>query len=70
MELPRSAADASRHYAAREGDAELRLFGAQFQALEHPPLLVNQMKQFMELHWMEELAMKDLCVRLWPSEPI
>ena len=31
-ELLRSVADASRHYAAREGDSELRLFWAQFQA--------------------------------------
>src|SRR3989337_897903 len=28
------------------------------------------MKQLMELHRMAELAMKDLCVKLWPSEPL
>ena len=60
----------SRHYATPEGDSELRLFWAQFQAPEHPPFIANEMKQLMELHRMAELAMKDLCVRLWPSEPI
>ena len=28
------------------------------------------MKPQMELHQMEEPAIKDLCARLWPSEPI
>jgi hypothetical protein len=28
------------------------------------------MKQLMEMHRMSELAMKDLCVHLWPTEPI
>jgi hypothetical protein len=69
-ELPRSVADATEHYAKREGDTEQRLFWAQFQAPEHPPLLSNQMKQVMELHWMAGPAMKDLCVWLWPTEPI
>ena len=28
------------------------------------------MKQLMELHRMAEPAMKDLCIRLWPIEPL
>ena len=28
------------------------------------------MKQLMEMHRMSELALKDLCVSLWPAEPI
>ena len=46
------------------------LFWAQFQALEHPPLMSNQMNKMMELHRMAEPAMKDLCVRLCPAEPM
>ena len=70
VELPRSAADVARHHATREGDIEHRLFWAQFQAPEHPPLLSNQMKHLMQLDQMPEPAMKDHCVRLWPTEPI
>jgi hypothetical protein len=28
------------------------------------------MKQLVEMHRMSELAVKDLCVNLWPAEPI
>ena len=69
-ELPKSAAAAAEHYATREEDSERRLFWSQFQAPKHPPLLNNQMKQLMEMHRMAEPALKDLCVRLWPAEPI
>ena len=31
---------------------------------------MNQMKKLMEMHRMVEPAIKDLCVRLWPSEPV
>ncbi|KAI5021629.1 hypothetical protein ZWY2020_058359 [Hordeum vulgare] len=70
MDLPRSAADTTKHHAAQDGDVERRLFGAQFRTPEPNPLLVYQMKQLMELHRMAEPAMKDLCIRLWPSEPL
>ena len=30
----------------------------------------NQLKQLIELHKAAELAMKDLVIRLWPTEPI
>jgi hypothetical protein len=69
-DLPKSAADAARFFAAQEGWVDQRLFWAQFQAPEHPPLLNNQMKQLMELHRMAEPVMKDLCVKLWPAEPL
>ena len=69
-DLSRSAADAAKFFTAQEGRAEQMLFWAQFQAPEHPPLLNNQMKQLMELHRMAEPVMKDLCIKLWPSEPL
>ena len=69
-ELPRSVIDVVEHYAKREEDPVQRLFWAQFQSPEHPPLLSNQMKKLMELHRMARLAMKDLCIRLWPTEAI
>ena len=31
---------------------------------------IDQLKQLVELHPMAELAMKDLIIRLWPTEPI
>ena len=31
---------------------------------------IDQLKQLVELHQAAELAMKDLVVRLWPTEPI
>lgn len=31
---------------------------------------IDQLKQLVELHQADELAMKDLVVRLWPAEPI
>ena len=43
-DLPRSASDAARYFTSQEGRTEQRLFLAQFQAPEHPPLLNNQMK--------------------------
>jgi hypothetical protein len=69
-DLPKSVADATRFFTTQEGRADQRLFWAQFQAPEHPPLLNNQMKQLMELHRMAELEMKGLCAKLWPSEPL
>ena len=68
--LPRNAAAAAEHYATLEEDSTQRLFWSQFLASEHPPLLSNQMKQLMEMHRMSELALKYLCVSLWPAEPI
>ena len=32
--------------------------------------LSDQLKQLTELHRVDELAMKDVIVRLWPAEPI
>ena len=46
------------------------MFWAQFEAPERSPLLVEQLKQLMELHRMAAPAMKDLCIRLWPNEPL
>ena len=31
---------------------------------------VDQLKQLIELHKAAELAMKDMVIRLWPTEPI
>ncbi|KAI4974631.1 hypothetical protein ZWY2020_048238 [Hordeum vulgare] len=69
-DLPKSATNASRHYASQEGDAEMMLFSEQFQTPEKPLLVSDQLKQLMGLHPMAEPAMKDLCIRLWPTEPL
>ena len=69
-DLQKSAADANKIYASRAEDDEARLFWAQFESPERSPLLIEQMKQLMELHRMAEPAMKDLCIRLWPEEPL
>jgi hypothetical protein len=70
LDLQKSAADAKQFYASRgEGD-EARVFWAQFGAPERTPLLNEQLKQLLELYKVAEPAMKDLCIRLWPNEPI
>ena len=70
MDLPRSSSDASRYFAALPGDSVEKAFWAQFQAPEHPPLLNNQMKQLMELHHAAWPVMEDICINLWPQEPL
>jgi hypothetical protein len=70
MDLPRSASDACHYYGSRKGDAEQKAFWAQFQVPSHPPLLNDQMKQLMELYRMARPAMEDLCINLWPTEPL
>ena len=70
VELSKNVAAAVKHYATHEEDSMQRLFWSQFLDSEHPPLLINQMKQLMEMHQMSELAVKDLCVSLWPAESI
>ena len=69
-DLQKSAANANKFYASRGEDDEARLFWAQFESPERSPLLSEQMKQLMELHRMAEPAMRDLCIRLWPAEPL
>lgn len=68
--LPHGAADVAKHFATHDGDAEQRLFWAQFETPELNPSLSYHMKQLMELHRIAEPAMKDLCVHLWPAEPL
>ena len=40
------------------------------QRAKHPLLLNEQMAQWAELHRISGSAMKDIIVRLWPTEPI
>ena len=47
-----------------------KLFWSQYLAPEHPVPFADQLKQLIELHREAELAMKDLIIRLWPTEPI
>ncbi|KAI5015002.1 hypothetical protein ZWY2020_056392 [Hordeum vulgare] len=67
--LPNSATEAEKYCASQKDGAQHRLFWAQFQNLEHPQLASDQLKQPMELHKMTKPAMKDLCIRLWPTKP-
>ncbi|KAI4971740.1 hypothetical protein ZWY2020_002654 [Hordeum vulgare] len=69
-DLPWSVAKANMHYSAHGRDAERRLFWDQFETPELNHNLSYQMKQLMELHRMAELDMKDLCIQLWPTEPL
>ena len=47
-----------------------KLFWSQYLGPEHLLPFIDQLKQLVELHKSAELAMKDLIVRLWPTEPI
>ena len=42
----------------------------QYLAPNYPVPFTDQLKQLIELHKAAELAMKDLIIRLWPTEPI
>ena len=46
-----------------------KLFWLQFDTPKRP-LLNEQMAQWAELHKMSGAAMKDVVVRLWPTEPV
>ena len=41
----------------------------QYLAPNYPVPFIDQLKQLVELHQAAELAMKDLVVWLWPTEP-
>ena len=62
-DLPCSISDAAQFYRAEEGSSTEKLFWSQYLAPEHPV-------PFIELHRAAELAMKDLIIRLWPTEAI
>ena len=68
-DLP-SATAAAQYFRAQEGNTTEKLFWSQYLAPERPALLNNQMMQLAELHRMSGLAMKDVIVRLWPTEHI
>nr|XP_020154394.1 stress response protein nst1-like [Aegilops tauschii subsp. strangulata] len=70
VDLPESAADAARFFQAQEGHAMEKQFWSQFVARECPALLNDQMSQWAELHRMSDAAMRDVIVRLWPTEPV
>ena len=70
MDLPKSPSDAAQFYRAQEGYATEKLFWSQFGASKRPLLLNEQMSQWAELHRISGDAMKNVIIRLWPSEPI
>ena len=69
-DLPHSISDATEFYRAEEGSSTEKLFWSQYLALEHPVPFSDQLKQLTELHRVAELAMKDLIIRVWPTEAI
>ena len=68
--MPKSSIDAAQYYQARDGYATEKLFWSQFGASKRPLLLNEQMSQWAKLHRMSGAAMKDVVVRLWPTEPV
>ena len=69
-DLPRSIADATALFRAKEGSSMEKLFLSQYLAPELPVVLSDQLKQLSELHRVAGLAMKDVIIRLWPADPI
>ena len=69
MDLPKSSSDSAQYYQARDGYATEKLFWSQFGASKRPLLLNEQMSQWVELHRVSGAAMKDVIIRLWPTEP-
>ena len=47
-----------------------KLFWSQFSMPKRPLLLNEQMALWVKLHKLSGSAMKDVVVRLWPTEPI
>ena len=70
LDLPKSVSDATQFFQAQEGHATEKLFWSQFSMPKRPLLLNEQMAQWAELHKISGSAMKDVVVRLWPTEPI
>ena len=68
--LPCSVSDAAEFYRAEEGSSTEKLFWSQYLGPEHLVPFSDQLKQLVELHRAAELAMKDLIIRLWPTEAI
>ena len=68
LDLPKSVSDATQFFQAQEGRAIEKLFWSQFSMPERPLLLNEQMAQWDELHKISDSAMKDVVVRLWPTE--
>jgi hypothetical protein len=69
-DLSKSAADAAQFFQTQDGYATEKQFWTQFATRERPALLNDQMAQWAELHKISEAAMKDVIVRLWPTEPL
>lgn len=70
LDLPKSSFDATQFYQARERYAMEKLFWSQFGTSMHPLLLNEQMCQWAELHRISGAAMKNVIIRLWPTEPV
>ena len=70
LDLLKSSSDAAQYYQARDGYATEKLFLSKFGASKRPLLLNEQMSQWAELHRISGAAMKDVIIRLWPTEPI
>ena len=68
--LPKSLPVAAWYYQARAGYATEKLFWSQFGASKRPLLLNEQMSQWTELHRVSGAAMKDVIIRLWPTEHV
>ena len=69
-DLSRSVSDAAEFFRAEEGSSTEKLFWSQYLAPEHPMPFTNQLRQLVGLHRVAKLAMKDLIIRLWPTEVI
>ena len=69
-DLPRSVSDAPEFFRTKEGSSMEKLFCSQYLAPEHPVPFTDQLRQLVELHRVAELTMKDLIIRLWPTEVI
>jgi hypothetical protein len=62
--------DAGAYFTTSPEESMEKAFWAQFQAPEHPPQLNNQMKQLVERFQTAQPVMEDICINLWPQEPL
>ena len=63
-------ADATEYFQDQKGPEVEKLLWSQFHAPVRPLLLNEQMSQWAELHRISGAAMKNVIIRLWPTDPV
>ena len=69
MDLAASAADADKYFQGQIDHEVDKLFWSQFNVLERPLPLTDQLAEWAELNRLSGLAMRSVVDQLWPEKP-